>query len=54
MYELKINNAYFVIFIIKTGQYSLKELPVYDNPLISISALNFAKALFKGIISLDF
>ena len=47
-------NSYFVIFIINTGQFSLKELPIYGNPLHSISALNFAKAIFKDIISLDF
>lgn len=47
-------NAYFVMFIINAGQFSLKELPIYDNPLHSISALNFAKALFKDVISLDF
>lgn len=42
------------MFIINAGQFSLKELPIYDNPLHSISALNFAKALFKDVISLDF
>lgn len=52
--DLKWKNAHFVIFIINTGQFSLKELPIYDNPLHSISALNFAKALFKDIVSLDF
>lgn len=55
MYGLKMKRkAYSVIFIANTRQFFLKELPIYDNPLHSISALNFAKALFKDIITPDF
>lgn len=52
--KMRKKTAYCVIFIINTGQFSLKELPIYDNPLHSVSALNFAKALFKDIITFDF
>lgn len=49
----KKKRAYCVVFI-NTGQFSVKELATYDNPLHSVSALNFAKALFKDIITFDF
>ena len=50
---VNVKRAYCVVFI-NTGQFSVKELATYDNPLHSISALNFAKALFKDIITFDF
>lgn len=35
-----------------TGQFSLKKLPLHDNPLHSVCAFNFAKAPFQAFFSL--